>query len=84
MEEISNCTKQIFILIYIYTFMSTTSNEYLFLCSFIPSHCVTSSSTRIWKSQFAGEWDTRTSIPEEDKDIWFNAFKVSHQEIILI
>ncbi|PWA62477.1 hypothetical protein CTI12_AA363680 [Artemisia annua] len=51
--------------------------------SFNPSNNVTSTITSIWKSRFTGTWDTWKIVPKEDKEIWFNSFKLdSHRDTV--
>ncbi|PWA87027.1 hypothetical protein CTI12_AA120420 [Artemisia annua] len=47
--------------------------------AFIPSHSVTRSITKIWKARFTGCWDTWSSVPRAERNIWYDAFKIKYK-----
>ncbi|GJZ37841.1 reverse transcriptase domain-containing protein [Tanacetum coccineum] len=49
---------------------------------FNPSNNLTSTITSIWKSRFTRAWDNWTIVPAEDKEIWFNSFKIQRISLI--
>nr|GEW62867.1 hypothetical protein [Tanacetum cinerariifolium] len=45
----------------------------------MPSKGLTRNIATIWKSRFTRAWDTRKKVSKEERDFWFNLFKIKYR-----